>query len=196
MAPSSRSPRASALDASLPETEGPLADPRAGPGRAARSALPSPEYERLFTAFREEARRLRDQVYATDHPALGGEPESEASENLRVVRAVFGKWSIDILAYLVAIPSARFSDLRRRLRGISADVLSRKLYALERSGLIERKVGDGRPPAVEYCLTDDGLTLTRLGEPVLLFLRLRSPANGGDGGGISRRRPRPSGPST
>jgi DNA-binding HxlR family transcriptional regulator len=196
MAPTPRSRRASSPDASLDEPEEVAADRAGAPVRSARSALPTPEFERLFTAFREDARRLRDQVYAAEHPTIGGEPESEASENLRVVRAVFGKWSIDILAYLVAIPSARFSDLRRRLRGISADVLSRKLYALERSGLIERRVGDGRPPAVEYRLTEDGLTLTRLGEPVLLFLRLRTPANSGDGGGVPRRRPRPSGPPT
>lgn len=140
---------------------------------ALASSLPSADLEQLFARFRDEVVAFRDQVLMSAGGALSLPPSEQAAANLGVVRSIFGKWSIDILTVLVTLPSARFSDLRRTLKGISSDVLSRKLFELESVGMIERRVGAGRPPTVEYRLTEDGLTVTRLGEPVLLFLRLR-----------------------
>jgi DNA-binding HxlR family transcriptional regulator len=140
---------------------------------SAPSTLVTPELERLFVKFREEVALFRNQVLASAGTALALPPDAQAQANLGIVRSIFGKWSIDILTVLVTMRAARFSDLRRTLRGISSDVLSRKLFELETVGLVERRVGVGRPPTVEYRLTEDGFTMTRLGEPVLLFLRLR-----------------------
>jgi DNA-binding HxlR family transcriptional regulator len=36
-------------------------------------------------------------------------------------------------------------------------------------GLIRREVISQRPPAVRYSMTDDGLIVAKLGEPVFLF---------------------------
>ena len=156
-------PQAAADRSSEPE-------PRSG------SALRNDALERLFLSFRVESARFRDEVIAAADGLFALPPDAQARANLRIVRSIFGKWSIDLLTVLVTLRTARFSDLRRTLRGISSDVLSTKLRALESVGLIERHVLGLRPPAVEYCLTEDGLTLMRLGEPVLLFLRLRQPS--------------------
>lgn len=104
-----------------------------------------------------------------------------AEPNLKVVRAVFGKWSIDILVLLYSVRRAGFGEIRRLLPGISSRVLSAKLKILEDRGLLERTVIPSRPPRAEYSLTPRGLTVTRLGEPVLLFLRV--------GEGLYRRLP-------
>jgi DNA-binding HxlR family transcriptional regulator len=144
---------------------------------ANRTSLPTPELERLFLRLREEASRLRHDVLRAAGPQFALSPEGQARANLKIARSIFGKWSIDILTVLLTARSARFSDLRRLLRGISADALSRKLAALESEGLIERRVWTGRPPSVTYTLTEDGLTAVRLGEPVFLFLRLRRPSD-------------------
>lgn len=141
---------------------------------ATSSALPSPELERLFVAFRDDVVAFRNKVLESAGESLALPPDDQAEANLGIVRSVFGKWSIEILTVLVTMRTARFSSLRRTLKGISSDVLSRKLYDLESAGLIERRVWAGRPPTVEYRLTEDGFTMTRLGEPVLLFLRLRN----------------------
>jgi DNA-binding HxlR family transcriptional regulator len=50
-------------------------------------------------------------------------------------------------------------DLRARIGGISAKVLTETLRRLEHSGLIERRIYREAPPRVEYELTDLGRTL-------------------------------------
>ena len=163
---------------------------------AVASVLRTPELCRLFARFRTQTERFRDEVLATAGAPFALSPEAQTQANLRIVRSIFGKWSVDLLTVLVPLGSARFRDLRRSLPGISSDALSRKLFALEQIGLVERRVGSGRPPLVEYRLTEDGLTLTRLGEPILLFLRLRR-TPGVAAPPARRRRPRkpaPDGP--
>ena len=44
---------------------------------------------------------------------------------------------------------------------------------LEEEGIIERKVLNTRPPSVQYALTEKGLTIATLGEPVMLYLRFK-----------------------
>jgi len=53
----------------------------------------------------------------------------------------------------------RFSELRVPLRRVSPKVLTETLRALERDGMISRKVYDEIPPRVEYTLTGLGRTL-------------------------------------
>lgn len=91
--------------------------------------------------------------------------------NLRLVRSIFGKWSLDILVVLMSSREVGFSELRRSLPGVSARVLSNKLKALESGGIVLRTVLATRPPRVAYALTERGRTITALGEPVLLYLR-------------------------
>jgi DNA-binding HxlR family transcriptional regulator len=129
----------------------------------------------LFLRFRDQATELRAELAAELSSTLPASAQAEATANLRIVRTAFGKWCIEILVVLFPSEGTRFNDLRRALPGITSDTLSRKLRGLEKIGLVEREVGAGRPPPVTYYLTEDGRTLARMGEPVLLFLRLRTP---------------------
>ena len=153
-----------------PAVAGPPEGAREDPEAAGRLAVPG--LERSIARLRDAAEQLREEILRSGVVPLADAPEARAQANLRLVRSVFGKWSIELLVVLGAVPSARFRDLRQALPGISADVLSRKLQALEASGLVERRVENGRPPPVTYRLTPEGSTLTRLGEPILLLLRL------------------------
>ncbi len=67
--------------------------------------------------------------------------------------------------------SMGFEQLRKTLPGISSRILSAKLKTLEDLGLVERNVLATRPPRVNYDLTEKGVTVAKLGEPVLLYLR-------------------------
>lgn len=104
----------------------------------------------------------------------------QAETNLRIARAAFGKWSVEILDVLHPRRRASFGELRRLLDGISPRVLSAKLKLLEEHGLIERTIVPSRPPRPEYALTERGQELTKVGAPVLRFLRDRDarPASG------------------
>jgi DNA-binding HxlR family transcriptional regulator len=99
--------------------------------------------------------------------------------NVEIARTVFGKWSLDILTLLYVRQGAGFQELRRGLGRISSRVLSSKLTRMQETGLIRRDVKPSRPPRVTYSLTDRGLTVAKLGEPVFLYLRLSSGTSAG-----------------
>ena len=56
----------------------------------------------------------------------------------------------------------RFTQIRRSVESISQRMLTVTLRALERDGLVERRVYPVIPPRVEYTLTDQGRSLLDL----------------------------------
>lgn len=66
-----------------------------------------------------------------------------------------GRWRALILYYLAQGPM-RFNALRRANAGISQQMLTRELRALEDAGVISRTVYAEVPPRVEYALTGHG----------------------------------------
>lgn len=68
------------------------------------------------------------------------------------------KWTILAITMLVQEPR-RFNELRRLIGGISQQMLTRTLKALEHDGMVTRKVHPTVPPQVEYSLTDLGRSL-------------------------------------
>lgn len=68
------------------------------------------------------------------------------------------KWTIFVIAMLAERPR-RFNELKRLIGGVSQQMLTRTLKALERDGMVTRKVHPTVPPQVEYGLTDLGRSL-------------------------------------
>ena len=97
-------------------------------------------------------------------------PRVTAEVNLKLAKTIFSKWSIEILTVLYSVKSASYGDLKRSLRGITSRVLSEKLKRLEQGGLVSRTVVAERPPRTSYALTEEGVTVAKLGEPVFLYL--------------------------
>lgn len=75
---------------------------------------------------------------------------------------VGGRWKISILSYLLNEGKLTFSELKKRLVGISERMLTAKLKELENDGLISRIVYPQVPPKVEYELTEMGLSLKEI----------------------------------
>lgn len=73
-----------------------------------------------------------------------------------------GRWKINILSYLLNEQRLRYSELRKRLTGISERMLISKLKELENDGLISRIVYQQVPPKVEYELTELGMSLKEI----------------------------------
>ncbi|AVA24624.1 transcriptional regulator protein (plasmid) [Rhizobium sp. NXC24] len=69
------------------------------------------------------------------------------------------KWTIMAITMLADQPR-RFNELKRLIGGISQQMLTRTLKALERDGMVTRKVYPTIPPQVEYSLTDLGRSLS------------------------------------
>ena len=70
------------------------------------------------------------------------------------------KWTIMTISMLVQQPR-RFNELKRMIGGISQQMLTRTLRALEADGLVSRKVHASIPPQVEYSLTPLGYSLAQ-----------------------------------
>jgi DNA-binding HxlR family transcriptional regulator len=134
------------------------------------------ELKRRFMEFSEVAYSFSRELFPT--PASPEELSRAAEQNLSVARTVFGKWSLEILVLLYSLKKLGFEQISRALRPISRRVLSQKLKSLERGGLVRRTVVSRRPLRVEYSLTEKGLVLARLGEPVFLYLRLNRAPEG------------------
>ena len=81
----------------------------------------------------------------------------------RALEVLHGKWKVHLL-FIMARGVHRHSRLLECLPGVSKKVMTESLRALERDGLVERKIYAEVPVRVEYSLTQLGWTLT---EPLL-----------------------------
>ncbi|MEW1700462.1 winged helix-turn-helix transcriptional regulator [Streptomyces sp. NPDC093249] len=82
----------------------------------------------------------------------------EGCQVRQILDRVADKWSLLAIAHLER-QTLRFSELRRRIDGISQRMLTVTLRQLERDGLVRRTVHPTVPPRVEYALTPLGVTL-------------------------------------
>jgi DNA-binding HxlR family transcriptional regulator len=76
----------------------------------------------------------------------------------QILDRVADKWSLLVIA-LLERHTMRFTELQRRIDGISQRMLTVTLRQLERDGLVRRTVYPVVPPRVEYELTPLGATL-------------------------------------
>ncbi|CBG89987.1 winged helix-turn-helix transcriptional regulator [Citrobacter rodentium] len=72
-----------------------------------------------------------------------------------VLKHVTSRWGVLILVAL-RDGTHRFSDLRRKMDGVSEKMLAQSLQALEQDGFINRVSYPVVPPHVEYSLTPSG----------------------------------------
>jgi DNA-binding HxlR family transcriptional regulator len=96
------------------------------------------------------------------------------SAHRELLDRVLDKWSVQLLEELCERP-CRFNELRRAVP-VSQKSLSATLRRLERDGIVERRVLDLRPVAVEYRITPLGKTLREPIEAVLRWCDERLPA--------------------
>jgi DNA-binding HxlR family transcriptional regulator len=97
---------------------------------------------------RQEAARAYD-AYLSSCPAR------------QLVDRISDKWVTLILPALADGPQ-RYSDLSRRIAGVSQKMLTQTLRSLERDGLLTRHVTPSVPVRVDYELTPLGMSLMPL----------------------------------
>jgi DNA-binding HxlR family transcriptional regulator len=76
----------------------------------------------------------------------------------QILDRIGDKWSLLVIA-LLDRETLRFTELRRKVDGISQRMLTVTLRQLERDGLVRRTVHPVVPPRVDYELTPLGVTL-------------------------------------
>ena len=95
----------------------------------------------------------------------------------RAIRAVSGKWKLEILVALMN-GTMRFGALRRSLDGITQHMLAAQLRELERDGLVLRAAVAEKPLRVEYELSDAAYGLLPAFRKLLNWSKLYGPRGG------------------
>lgn len=80
---------------------------------------------------------------------------AEQCPSREVLRHVTSRWGVLVLVALRE-GTHRFSDLRRKIGGVSEKMLAQTLQWLESDGFVNRKSFPVVPPHVEYSLTPVG----------------------------------------
>lgn len=73
-----------------------------------------------------------------------------------ILRILMGPWTTYILYTLGEHGPQRFGELKRRVTGVSAKMLTERLRSLEQADLISRHYEATIPPKVTYALTARG----------------------------------------
>jgi len=95
-------------------------------------------------------------VHTADLPAL--DPYQQDCPTRRILDRIGDRWTVLIVGALEG-ESRRFSELLRRVDGISQKMLTQTLRGMERDGLVTRTAYLEIPPRVEYALTASGRSL-------------------------------------
>ena len=97
--------------------------------------------------------------------SIASPQDLQALERVRCARLIrqsvcllSSKWSVDVLLVL-GHGGRRYHELLGELSPISEKVLTQTLRAMERDGLVDRRVHQEVPPRVEYALTPLGASM-------------------------------------
>lgn len=84
-----------------------------------------------------------------------GEVLSEKCPSREILKHLTSRWGVLVLIALMGGPH-RFSELRRKIKGVSEKMLAQTLQVLEADGFVDRRSYPVVPPHVEYRLTPIG----------------------------------------
>ena len=88
-----------------------------------------------------------------------GNVMAAACPSRQILQHLTSRWGVLILVALRE-GTHRFSDLRRKMGGVSEKMLSQSLQALEQDGFVNRVSYPVVPPHVEYSLTPMGIEVS------------------------------------
>jgi DNA-binding HxlR family transcriptional regulator len=101
--------------------------------------------------------------------------DDEECRRLAGVMEIVGKrWSSGILLAL-GTGAERFTEIERRVQGLSGRMLGVRLRDLESAGLVERHVEPTTPVSVRYRLSERGVELLRSLQPMAHYARRWEP---------------------
>lgn len=105
---------------------------------------------------------------------LRGDLFAEKCPSRQVLKHVTSRWGVLLLVGLLS-GTHRFSDLRRKVNGISEKMLAQTLQWLESDGFVERISYPVVPPHVEYRLTPLGQEIGKKVEGLADWIEINLP---------------------
>jgi len=122
---------------------------------------------------------MRDETEAAAPTSIAdllarGDLFAEKCPSRDVLKHVTSRWGVLLLVALLA-GTHRFSELRRKVNGISEKMLAQTLQWLEGDGFVERISYPVVPPHVEYTLTPLGQEIGRKVESLADWIETNLP---------------------
>ncbi|MDO9150609.1 MAG: helix-turn-helix domain-containing protein [Methylotenera sp.] len=114
-----------------------------------------------------QANKLSEQL-------MRGEVFSDQCPSREILKHVTNRWGGLVLVALL-LGTHRFSDLRRKLSGVSEKMLAQTLQTLEADGFVMRVSYPVVPPHVEYSLTPLGGELAKQVELLVDWIEINLP---------------------
>ena len=105
---------------------------------------------------------------------MRGEVFSDQCPSREILKHVTNRWGGLVLVALL-LGTHRFSDLRRKLSGVSEKMLAQTLQTLEADGFVMRVSYPMVPPHVEYSLTSLGAELAKQVELLVDWIEINLP---------------------
>ena len=106
---------------------------------------------------------------------MRGDLFAEKCPSREVLKHITSRWGVLLLVGLLS-GTHRFSDLRRKVNGISEKMLAQTLQWLESDGFVERISYPVVPPHVEYRLTPLGQEVGKKVESLADWIETNLPA--------------------
>ncbi len=88
-----------------------------------------------------------------------------------ILQDVTSRWGVLVLFALLG-GTHRFSELRKKINGVSEKMLAQTLQSLEADGFVLRTAHPVIPPHVDYQLTDHGTEVARRVEDLVDWIEL------------------------
>ncbi|MFZ2268067.1 MAG: helix-turn-helix domain-containing protein [Azonexus sp.] len=122
---------------------------------------------------------MHDETENAAQPSLAnlmrrGELFSDKCPSREVLKHVTSRWGVLLLVALLG-GTHRFSELRRKVNGISEKMLAQTLQWLEGDGFVERISYPVVPPHVEYRLTPLGEEIGQKVEALADWIEVKLP---------------------
>jgi len=103
-----------------------------------------------------------------------GDLMSDACPSRDVLKHLTNRWGVLVLIVLLQ-GTHRFSELRRKIGGVSERMLAQSLQWLEGDGMVDRKSYPVVPPHVEYRLTPLGRVAARKVQSLADWIEVKMP---------------------
>ncbi|WP_030540920.1 helix-turn-helix domain-containing protein [Sphingobium sp. DC-2] len=113
-----------------------------------------------------------------------GDLMAVACPSREIFRHITSRWGAMVILAL-EVRTYRFSELRRRIGGVSERMLAHTLHLLEGNHLILRQAHAVVPPHVDYSLTDLGREAAILLRPLADWVESNVHRMIGDGNGVA-----------
>jgi DNA-binding HxlR family transcriptional regulator len=119
---------------------------------------------------------MKESIEARDH-ILAGRPGNVFVPNCPsrvLLDHVTSRWGVLVLVAL-SEGTMRWSEIRRRLQGVTEKMLAQTLHTLEADGMVLREAHPVIPPRVDYSLSSRGREAAALLLPLVEWVTVNTP---------------------